>query len=77
MGPARTGTHYISEILLAAGVVTEQHIAAALAQQGRTGQRMGEALVELGAATENDIGWALARQFGLSLIHISEPTRPY
>jgi len=71
MGPARTGTHYISEILLAAGVVTEQHIAAALAQQGRTGQRMGEALVELGAATENDIGWALARQFGYTFLDLS------
>jgi type II secretory ATPase GspE/PulE/Tfp pilus assembly ATPase PilB-like protein len=71
MVPARTGTHYISEILLAAGVVTEQHIAAALAQQGRTGQRMGEALVELGAATENDIGWALARQFGYTFLDLS------
>jgi len=71
MGPARTGTHYISEILLAAGVVTEQHIAAALAQQGRTGQRMGEALVELGAATENDIGLALARQFGYTFLDLS------
>jgi Tfp pilus assembly pilus retraction ATPase PilT len=71
MGPARPGTHPISEILLAAGVVTEQHIAAALAHQGQTGQRIGEALVELGSATENDIGWALARQFGYTFLDLS------
>ena len=71
MGPARAGTHNISEILIAAGVVTEEHVAAALAHQGRTGQRIGEALVELGSATENDIGWALARQFGYTFLDLS------
>ncbi len=60
----------ITVILLEAGVVTAAQIEAGLARQCMTGTRIGEALVELGAASESDIGWALARQLGLPFVDL-------
>jgi hypothetical protein len=68
--PARSVAKHITQILLEAGVVDEAQVQAALEHQRGAGIRVGQALVELGAANEHDIGWALARQLGLSFIEL-------
>ncbi len=62
--------HGLASILLEAAVVTPEQVDAALARQHETGLRIGETLVEIGAATEEDIGWGLARQMGLPLVDL-------
>jgi type IV pilus assembly protein PilB len=68
--PARTQTRYLTEILVEAGVVTPEQVDEALKRQRETGLRTGETLVELGIATEVDIGWALSRQLGLTFVDL-------
>ncbi len=51
-----------------AGVVTPEQVDEGLVRQRSTGLRIGETLVEMGAATEEDIGWALARQLALPFV---------
>ena len=73
-GPARANSRTIASILIEAGVVTPDQVEAGLVRQRSTGLRIGETLVELGAATEEDIGWALARQLGLPFVDLrSDP----
>ena len=64
----------ITSILIETGTVTEDQVRAGLVRQRETGTRIGEALVELGAATEEDIGWALSRQLGIPFIDLSPTT---
>lgn len=71
MGLVRPGIPSITDILLEAGVVTAQQIAAALEHQRDAGVRVGQSLVELGAASEHDIGWALARQLGFTYLDLT------
>lgn len=67
--PARL-YHGLASILLDAGVVTAEQIDLGLDRHRETGMRIGETLVEIGAATEEDIGWALARQLGLPFVDV-------
>lgn len=69
-GPARVYARTITSILVEAGVVTPEQVDAGLVRQRTTGLRIGETLVEMGAATESDIGWALARQLGLTFVDL-------
>ena len=64
----------ITDILVEAGVVTLEQVEAALESQRETGLRVGEQLVAMGAATEEDIGWALARQFGIPFVDVVPET---
>lgn len=64
----------ITDILVEAGVVTPEQVEAALEYQRETGLRVGEQLVAMGAATEEDIGWALAQQFGIPFVDIVPQT---
>jgi len=66
----RVKAHSLASILLEAGVVTDEQIEAGLELRQQTGRRIGEALVELGAVTEVDLGWALARQLGLQFVDL-------
>lgn len=66
--PARPYARTLASILLEANVVRQDQVEAALIRQRSTGLRIGETLVELGAATEEDIGWALARQLDLPFV---------
>src|SRR5437867_1027755 len=68
--PPRVNSRTITAILLEAGVVTSAQVDEGLALQRRTGRRIGESLVELGAVTEEDIGWALAQQLGLPFVDV-------
>lgn len=63
--PHTSHARSLTSILLEAGVVTIEQVDAGLVRQRTTGLRIGETLVEMGAATEEDIGWALARQLDL------------
>ncbi len=60
----------VTDILVEAGAVTPEHVEAALEYQRETGLRIGEQLVAMGAVSEEDIGWALAQQFGIPFVDI-------
>lgn len=60
----------ITAILLEAGVVTPEQVERGVLRQRETGLRIGETLVEMGAVTEEDVGWALSRQLGLTFVDI-------
>lgn len=71
MGRPISGTRKtVTAILLEAGVVTDEQIEAGLLRQRETGQRIGETLVALGYVSEEDIGWALARQLGITFVDV-------
>lgn len=72
--PVRAHARTLTSILLEAGVVTNEQVESGLIRQRSTGLRIGETLVELGAATEEDIGWALARQLGLPFVDLRPET---
>jgi len=55
-------------LLVAAGVVTAENVDLALERARRTGERIGEALVALGAASVDDVARALATQRGLAYL---------
>jgi type IV pilus assembly protein PilB len=64
-------------VLIEHGVISEEHLARALAVQsdvapGQRRKRLGTLLVELGFATERDIAAALASALGLEVIDLSE-----
>jgi hypothetical protein len=63
-------TKNITAILLEAGVVTVEQVERGVQRQRETGLRIGETLVEMGAVTEEDVGWALSRQLGLSFVDL-------
>ena len=55
----------VGQILVQAGVITEDILEAALARAARERVRVGEALVAMGAATAEDVLKALATQQAL------------
>lgn len=57
-------------ILSACNIIDEDDITAALEEQGRSGARFGEALINLGIVTQEDIDWALSNQLDLPYIHL-------
>ncbi|MFN8587373.1 MAG: hypothetical protein U0704_06185 [Candidatus Eisenbacteria bacterium] len=66
--PARRRT--ISAILIDAAAVTSEQVELAIARHRDTGCRIGEALVQLGFVSEEDIGWALAHQLELPFVDV-------
>ncbi|MCS7234997.1 MAG: hypothetical protein RMM30_03350 [Armatimonadota bacterium] len=60
----------LGEILLRARVITPPQLEQAVAFQRQHGGRLGEALVRLGFATEDDVAWALSAQLGLPYVHL-------
>jgi type IV pilus assembly protein PilB len=63
----------LGQLLLARGVVTNEQIEQALAEQKEKGHRklLGELLVEMGYCTENQIASALAEGYGVPYAQIS------
>ena len=55
----------LGQILLKAGLVTQEQLTKALEVQRGTTNRIGEVLVEIGLLTEMDIATALSRQLGI------------
>jgi general secretion pathway protein E len=71
-----TGTRLLGEILVADGVTTPEMISAALNRMQTTGERLGEALVALGAVTKDDVLKALAVQHNLPYMFRGELPSP-
>ncbi|MCI0548105.1 MAG: type II secretion system ATPase GspE [Candidatus Rokubacteria bacterium] len=62
----------LGQILLDAGTITPETLAAALARQKQSRERLGEALVAIGGATRHDVLAALALQYGLPFVFAEE-----
>lgn len=62
----------IGFILLNSQIVTEADISAALVEQQRSGCRIGEALVQLGVVTQEDIDWALSNQLNIPYVRLKK-----
>jgi hypothetical protein len=60
----------LAQILIENGVVSEAQVDQARTRQRATGGRLGEALVDLGLATEESIGRALARSLGVPYTNV-------
>ncbi|MDU0457086.1 MAG: pilus assembly protein PilB, partial [Geobacteraceae bacterium] len=60
----------LGDILSASQIISEADISLALEEQKRTGARFGEALVNLGIVTQEDIDWALSNQLDLPYIRL-------
>ena len=60
----------LGQILVRWEVVTEQQVDEALGVAEGSGKRIGETLVDLGYASEDDVAKALASQFGLEYIDL-------
>ncbi len=71
-----TSTPLLGEILIDDGSVTPDVVDAALARAATTGERIGEALVALGAASAEDVLRALARQKKLPFLSRDELPSP-
>ena len=67
----------IGQLLIRARVVTDEILAEACARAAREGRRLGEALVAMGVATEEDVGRALAAQHALPFLSADQlPSTP-
>jgi type IV pilus assembly protein PilB len=64
----------IGELLVAQGTISEDQLQAGLLEQKRTGRRLGEVLVELGALGERDFLKTLADQLGIPLVDLRSVT---
>ncbi|MDF2538293.1 MAG: Type secretion system protein GspE [Herbinix sp.] len=62
----------LGDLLIDAGVITEDQLASALAEQKTNGQKLGETLIDLGFTTEVEIANALHRQLGYDYVILSE-----
>ncbi len=60
----------LGAILLASQIINETDISIALEEQKKTGVRFGEALLNLGIVTQEDIDWALSNQLDLPYIRL-------
>ncbi len=56
------------------GLITDADIEEGLAHQKETGQKLGEALVELGRITGRDIEWVLSKQLDIPFVIVDETT---
>lgn len=61
----------LGDILEDCQVVSHAQVEAALAEQRRTGKLFGEALIDLGFVSEDDLGWALSAQLNLPYIDLT------
>ena len=61
----------LGQILVGWGVINAAQADQAVKQGKQSGKRIGDALVELGLATEKDVTKALAEQFGMQYVDLS------
>ncbi|MDQ6648542.1 MAG: Flp pilus assembly complex ATPase component TadA [Actinomycetota bacterium] len=62
----------LGEILREDGLVSEEQLASAVAEQQRVGRSLGRVLVDLGVLTEGQLVAALASQIGLRYVDLTE-----
>jgi type IV pilus assembly protein PilB len=63
----------IGQILVGYGVINAAQADKAAAQAKASGKKIGEALVEMGLLTEDQVAKALAEQFGMQYVDLSQP----
>ncbi|MGB5739875.1 MAG: ATPase, T2SS/T4P/T4SS family [Woeseia sp.] len=61
----------LGDILLEAGVISEEELHAALALQKRTGHKLGRALMDTGAITESELHSFLSKRLNIEYIEIT------
>jgi len=71
-----SGTRHLGQILVADGITTPEMITLALNRCQTTGERLGEALVALGAASREDVLKAVALQHNLPYLFRGELPSP-
>ncbi len=69
-----SGKKPFGQLLKDFGLITDEDIEEALAHQKETGQKLGEALVELGRITGGDIEWVLSKQLDIPFIIVDKDT---
>ena len=55
----------LGEVLIEAGLITSEQLAAAVERQQRGTERLGRVLLSMGAGTEKGVSQAIATQLGL------------
>lgn len=66
----------IGRVMRDAMMITDQKVETILAHQRNYGSRFGEAAVDLGLATEEDVTWALSQQFQYPDAHGAQQCQP-
>ncbi len=74
--PKTSGRRFLGDILVESGVISEDHLEQALDINERTGKRVGQILIDMGAATDMQIALALSDQLSVPLIQISNINIP-
>jgi type IV pilus assembly protein PilB len=62
----------LGQLLIDAGVIDEQQLRAALAEQKKTSARLGDTLIDLGLITEYGLSQALANQSGVEHVELDD-----
>ena len=62
----------LGQLLIERLLITEQQLQSALQQQRETGELLGRILIEIGAATEDDVLAALSTQSGMPMVSLSD-----
>ena len=65
-------TKQLGEVLLDEGLITQEQLGTALAEQQRLGRSLGRVLIDLGLIREPDLVSALARKIGLNFVDLTE-----
>ena len=66
----------LGDLLVKAKLVTPEQVEAALQSQRDEGGKFGEALIRIGAVSEQDITETLSQQFGVPSIDLAHPCDP-
>jgi len=66
------GMKPLGQMLIEAGLITEEQLEIALREQKRTGEKLGEVLLRMGFVTREDILKVLSRQWGISYIDLKK-----
>ncbi|PSQ93834.1 MAG: MSHA biogenesis protein MshE, partial [Proteobacteria bacterium SW_6_67_9] len=61
----------LGEVLVRDGLISEDQLKTALGEQKRRGRRLGNTLIDLGYATEDEVLDSLARQLELKRVDLS------
>jgi type IV pilus assembly protein PilB len=62
----------LGDILLEGGLVSDEQLRGAIAEQLRVGRSLGRVLVDLGALTESQLVAALAQQIGMQFVDLTD-----
>ena len=76
MTPPTGARPLLGEILVKAGVIKPEHLDDGLKYQKETGLKIGECLVRLGYARQEDVVRGLARQAGLPFVDVRKGVIP-